>query len=204
MYPYWQNTAHAGIFTEGIDGLLGAGYSVSCLKCHTVGYDTNAATFPDNGFYATQIAFGWTFPTNLANTNLSITNFASMEANYPNVAALANIQCENCHGPASEHANIFGDTNATYFPRLTVTTNNAGACNQCHDDPTHHVYGTQWLVSAHAGGQSVEAAAPSGPGDGYCVQCHSAYGFLDPDRLHRNERHDFCSDQYDQYGLRFD
>ena len=28
------------IFSNGIDGYLGS-YSVSCLKCHTVGYDTD-------------------------------------------------------------------------------------------------------------------------------------------------------------------
>src|SRR5262249_19845354 len=36
---YW-NTAHAEIFTEGINGLLGH-YSESCLACHTAGYDLN-------------------------------------------------------------------------------------------------------------------------------------------------------------------
>ena len=64
-YPYWTNTLHSMIFTEGIDGLLGS-YSVSCLKCHTVGYDTNASSYADNGFYATQLIDNWTFPTNLS------------------------------------------------------------------------------------------------------------------------------------------
>jgi hypothetical protein len=171
--PLWETTAHASIFTQGIDGVLGSHYSQSCLQCHTVGYDTNAASFADNGFYATAQAEGWVFPAVLTNSN-----FASMETNYPDVANLGNIQCENCHGPASEHAYSFGNTNAPGWPRIAVSTNNAGTCNQCHDDPTHHVYGTQWLVSAHSGALSTEATIPSGNGRDQCVMCHTAYGFV--------------------------
>jgi len=175
MVTPWEATAHASIFTQGIDGVLGSHYSQSCLQCHTVGYDTNAASLVDGGFYATAQAEGWTFPTNLANTNLAATNWASMQANFPDVANLGNIQCENCHGPASEHAYAFGDTNAPHWPRINVTTNSSGTCNQCHDDPTHHVYGTQWYVSSHAIGTTHAAGAAS---NGYCVQCHTASGFV--------------------------
>jgi len=168
--PIWETTAHASIFTQGIDGVLGASYSQSCLQCHTAGYDTNAASLVDGGFFATAQAEGWTFPAVLASTN-----WASMQANFPDVANLANIQCENCHGPASEHAYAFGNTNAPDWPRLAVTTNSSGACNQCHDDPTHHVYGTQWYVSSHAIGTTHAAGAAS---NGYCVECHTASGFV--------------------------
>jgi len=167
MVPFWENTAHASIFTHGIDGDLGSHYSQSCLQCHTVGYDTNAASLADNGFYSTAQAEGWTFPTVLTNGN-----FASMQTNFPDVANLANIQCENCHGPASEHAYAFGNTNAPYWPRITVSVG-SGDCNQCHDDPTHHVYGTQWYVSNHA-----LTGGPAGSGNEYCVQCHTAKGFI--------------------------
>ena len=54
-----------------------------------------------------------------------------MQSNYPGTAGLGNIQCENCHGPGSEHADAFGNTNAPGWPRITVTTN-SGDCNQCH------------------------------------------------------------------------
>ena len=36
----WQTTLHAQIFTDGINGGSGT-TGTSCLKCHTVGYDTN-------------------------------------------------------------------------------------------------------------------------------------------------------------------
>ena len=96
----------------------------------------------------------------------------------PDVANLANIQCENCHGPASEHAYAFGNTNAVDWPRIAVDTNNAGTCNQCHDSPPTEAYGTQWYVSAHSGAQSTAATIPSGSGRNQCVMCHTAYGFV--------------------------
>jgi hypothetical protein len=164
-YPYWTNTAHSMIFTEGIDGLLGSNYSVSCIKCHTVGYDTNASSYLDNGFYATQLADNWTFPTNLA-----ATNFASMP---PSLQNLANIQCENCHGPGSLHAYAFGNTNLPGWPLLDVTVN-SGDCNQCHDAPSKHVYGTEWYASSHA----VTTTIPSGATRDQCVMCHTSYGFI--------------------------
>ncbi|HXR06864.1 MAG TPA: hypothetical protein VN765_06010, partial [Candidatus Acidoferrum sp.] len=111
--PFWETTEHASMFTRGIDGVLSSHYSASCEKCHTVGYDTNAASLADNGFYSVATAEGWTFPPTL-NSN----NWASMVSNYPDVANLANIQCENCHGPASEHWYASGDHTLAYWPRI--------------------------------------------------------------------------------------
>jgi hypothetical protein len=165
IYPSWATTAHASIFTEGIDGLLGSGYSQSCIKCHTVGYDTNASALNVGGFYGVAQADGWTFPTVLPNSN-----FASMPTNLQN---LADIQCENCHGPGSQHAGALGQTSVSNWPLLAVSYT-SGDCNQCHDDPPHHAYGTQWYASSHA----VTTTTPSGPGRDQCVQCHTAYGFI--------------------------
>lgn len=165
IYPSWARTGHASIFTGGIDGLDGSHYSVSCIKCHTVGYDTNAATLGDGGFYAVAQQDGWTFPTVLAPTN-----FASMPGNLQN---LANVQCENCHGPGSAHADALGDTNADNWPLLDVPYT-SDTCVQCHDAPPNHADGTQWYASSHA----VTTTIPSGTGRDQCVQCHTSYGFI--------------------------
>lgn len=163
MVQSWQTTGHSQIFTEGINGLLGS-YSQTCLQCHTVGYDTNTNAV-DGGFYNVASQLGWKFPTVLTNSN-----FTNMP---PALQNLANIQCENCHGPGSEHAYALGNTNVSNWPRLSVTVS-SGDCNQCHDAPTHHVKGTEWYSSMHA----VTTRDPSGPGREGCVICHTSRGFI--------------------------
>jgi len=163
MVQSWQTTKHSQIFTEGIDGLLGH-YSQSCLQCHTVGYDT-ATNAVDGGFDDVATQNGWAFPTVLTNGN-----WASMP---PALKNLANIQCENCHGPGSEHAYALGNTNVSNWPRLSVTVS-SGDCNQCHDAPTHHIKGTEWYTSKHA----LASRVPTGPNRTACVACHTSLGFL--------------------------
>jgi hypothetical protein len=153
----WQATKHASMFSEGIDGLLGH-YSASCIKCHTAGYDANTNAV-NGGFDDVAKQLGWVFPTNQVPGN-----WASMQTNYPTLANLANIQCENCHGPGSQHAYSLGNTN------LISVTVKSGDCNQCHDAPTHHVKGTEWYVSRHA--------LTTGPTSANCTPCHSANGFI--------------------------
>lgn len=162
----WQTTAHSTIFTKGIDGNLGIGafYSKSCLACHTVGYDTNTNAV-NGGFDDVMAQLGWVFPTVITNGNWA--------AVPPALKNLANIQCENCHGPGSEHASALGNTNVSNWPRLSVTVA-SGDCNQCHDAPTHHVKGTEWYSSKHA----LASRIPTGPSRAACVACHTSSGFL--------------------------
>ena len=159
-YDPWKTTGHSMIFTEGIDGLLGY-YAESCIKCHTVGYDTDTNAV-NGGFDDVAKQYGWVFPTP---TN---GNWANMVINYPLLTNVANIQCENCHGSGSQHAYSLGNTN------LISVTVNSGDCNQCHDAPPHHIYGTEWYNSMHA----ITTREPSGPSRAACVGCHTSYGFI--------------------------
>jgi len=154
----WSLTAHASMFANGIDGVLGSHYSASCIKCHTVGYDTNTNAV-NGGFDDVAAQLGWTFPSVLTNSN-----WASMQTNYPTLANLANIQCENCHGPGSQHAYSLGNTN---YISVSYT---AGDCAQCHDSPTGHIKYAEWTNSLHA--------METGPTSANCTPCHSAYGFI--------------------------
>jgi hypothetical protein len=156
MVQPWSQTAHAGIFTAGINGGSGT-TGMNCLPCHTVGYDANA-TLNNGGFSSLMKQLSWTWPT-----TLKAGNWDAVPAPLQNVA---NIQCENCHGPGSQHANFGGDTLAISVP------NNSGACQRCHDAPTHHVKGTEWNASLHA----VTTRDPAG--NASCVGCHSANGFM--------------------------
>ena len=167
-YVPWSQTLHAQIFSGEIDGLIvgplgdsvQTSMSQSCLQCHTTGYSANT-NVADGGFSALAIQYGWTPPTVLTNGN-----WASMQTNYPYVAALANVQCESCHGPGSQHAYSLGNTN------LISVNYTSGDCNQCHDDAKYHPYGTEWLNSVHA----VTTTDPAG--NATCVGCHTAYGFI--------------------------
>jgi hypothetical protein len=155
----WEATAHATMFANGINGALGF-YSASCIKCHTVGYDANTNAV-NGGFDDVATQFGWTFPTVLTNSN-----WASMQTNYPAVANLANIQCENCHGPGSQHGSSFGNTN---FIAISFAS---GDCAQCHDAPPNHIHVAEWQNSMHA----ITTRDPAG--NATCVGCHTAYGFI--------------------------
>ncbi|MGO8765770.1 MAG: hypothetical protein ACLQSR_11640 [Limisphaerales bacterium] len=162
----WMTTEHASMFARGIDGLISSHYSVSCLPCHTVGYDTNASALNNGGFYGVWKTTSWMFPTNIANTNLAAGNWTSMETNYPGLANVANIQCENCHGAGSQHGSGLGNTN------FISVSYNSGVCAQCHDDPPGHIDAAEWDNSIHA----VTTTDPAGSAS--CVGCHTGKGFI--------------------------
>ncbi len=161
-FDSWSQTLHAHIFSDEVDGLLGSTMKTSCLQCHTTGYSANTNVM-DGGFSSAALLYGWTIPSPLTNGN-----WASMQTNYPYVAAMANVQCESCHGPGYNHASQFGNTNSPTWPSITVSYA-SGDCNQCHDDATHHPFGTEWLNSGHA-------VSPRQTGS-TCVRCHTAQGF---------------------------
>jgi predicted CXXCH cytochrome family protein len=77
--------------------------------------------------------------------------------------ALGNIQCENCHGPGSEHAYSLGDPTKISASFMT------GDCAQCHDSKPQHVRNIEWNASRHA--VAVEETEPG------CARCHAAKGY---------------------------
>lgn len=158
--PAWSKTGHARVFKDNIDGVTGeTSYSPSCFGCHNVGYDP-AATVSNGGFSDVMKQLGWTVPT-----QLKAGNFDAVPDALKNVA---NIQCENCHGPGSVHAGSGGDTIAI------STSSDSGVCSQCHAAATHHVKGSEWNNSMHA----ITTRDPSGAGRGSCVGCHTGSGFI--------------------------
>jgi len=81
----WETTHHSDKFKRDIDGGV-TFYAESCLACHTVGYDTTAV---NAGFDDLAMTQGWSIPD-----TLQPGNWDSMVVNFPDVAQLANIQCE--------------------------------------------------------------------------------------------------------------
>ena len=159
MVPAWSQTGHANLFKNNISGVGETTYPQTCYACHTVGYDLNA-TVDNGGFSKTMAKLNWTAPG-----TLSPDNWTNLPADLKNVA---NIQCENCHGPGATHANSGGTSFEISVPQ------NTGACQTCHDAPTHHIKGTEWINSLHA----VTTTDPSGAGREGCVGCHTSNGFI--------------------------
>ncbi len=171
----WDATGHAHFLEERLtEGP--SYYGASCIECHTVGYDENPLSLND-GFDDRAEEYGWTFPDPFSP---GPENWENLVDNYPEVAAAANIQCENCHGPGSAHGGTVSDNKIDY-------TLDAGVCAVCHDEPPYHVYPMQWETSLHANATSY----PTGPGHESCVKCHSGIGFVEYLDTGANENTDY-------------
>ena len=157
-------TAHATAFQRKINGSDGSAFNSSCISCHTLGYDTNALAV-NQGFDDVAKQVGWIFPSTniMANPILAATNWAAMS---PFLQGKANIQCENCHGPADEHLRSLGENLDAVGASLS-----AGNCGQCHDSPLQYTINYQWGQSLHATGEVFRS-------DTSCRPCHSTVGFL--------------------------
>ncbi|MBM2824496.1 MAG: hypothetical protein HW402_160 [Dehalococcoidales bacterium] len=157
----WKASGHAEIFTQNINNPDGH-WTVSCASCHTVGY----APGVDNGGFDEAIkAEGWQAP---AHGDVGL--WTTILAKNPKTAKLANIQCENCHGPNDSvlHGNKIIDA-----ARVSVS---ADVCGACHGEPPRHGRFQQWEESAHSGIES--ATTPERGTSSSCGRCHLAQGFL--------------------------
>ncbi len=158
----WAGTGHATMLAEGIDGIKSDHYGETCIRCHTVGFDERPEA-ANGGFDDVAAETGWEFPAELQEGN-----WEAMKADSPEAAGLANIQCESCHGPGSDHMGT-GPIGVSLA---------YGTCAQCHAEQTHHVYPMQWELSGHANKSGGLAYAGAVNRDS-CTKCHSGVGYID-------------------------
>lgn len=151
----WMDTGHATYFERAIEGLVSTHYNENCTGCHVLGKGENDIS---GSFFSTAADLGWSFPETLTEGN--------WEAMPAQLKAMANVQCEHCHGAGSEH---HGDATA-----ISVSLS-AGDCGQCHDSEPYYAQNRQWEISGHA----VTTRYPTGEGRGSCVPCHSGIGFIE-------------------------
>ncbi|HTP52521.1 MAG TPA: carboxypeptidase regulatory-like domain-containing protein [Anaeromyxobacteraceae bacterium] len=151
------------LFSQGVDGILGNHYGLSCVMCHTDGYKNPEAlpNLNNGGFSDVAATDGWTFPNN---STLDYNRYNAVPANLQN---LAGIQCESCHGPISMHPSQPAATKP-----LAVW--NTTACAVCHDEAPTHAAVSLWSQSKHA---NYQVAINEGGVGGSCVRCHTAQGF---------------------------
>ncbi|HEX5054833.1 MAG TPA: carboxypeptidase regulatory-like domain-containing protein [Planctomycetota bacterium] len=165
-FTKWVNTGHAEIFTDNLNS--GGHYGKDCFACHTVGYNPAA----DNGGFDDSQHFGdfmaAVFPNGASHP--SPDNWSNVVANWPKQAKLANIQCENCHGPGGD-GGAHRNPSVVGSPRFSVS---AAVCGSCHGEPKRHARYQQWQESGHG---NFETALAEGTNDS-CAKCHSAQGFL--------------------------
>jgi hypothetical protein len=103
-------------------------------------------------------------------------NWKNMLAKYPESARMANIQCENCHGP-NNHAALHPDTTPA-SARISISSD---VCAACHGEPPRHARFQQWEESGHANFELAideSAVETRGASAGHCGRCHSGQGFL--------------------------
>ncbi len=149
------DTGHATAFEQQIDGMGSSHFNESCVSCHSLGKGDGDVS---GSFFEVAADTGWTFPE-----TLEPGNWDAMPAE---LQAMANVQCEHCHGAGSIH---HGDITTT------AVSLSSGDCGQCHDAEPYHVINQQWDLSEHA----VATRYPTGPGRGSCVECHSGVGFIE-------------------------
>ena len=161
----WSDTGHAKIFTEQIDGGADPAtshYNEGCVRCHTTGYYIGVA---NGGFADLQAKTQWKFPA-LASIQSGKGNWDAVPAE---LKTMANIQCEDCHGPASAHVKSGAPMS---------TSLDEGVCNVCHDGGGHHIKGREYANSKHADETSQAWTYPTGPSRQACVRCHSGKGYI--------------------------
>lgn len=185
MFTPWLATGHATMFTRGINGVASDHYSGACIGCHTVGHDDGV----DNNGFDDVARSVWQMPGAMASTN-----WDGLVAIAPQVARLANIQCENCHGPQDSAAHTrtwdAGQQSQPFAsPRISYA---AESCATCHAAGAHHIY-SEWTTLGDGGmGHSSRAGMTHAVGatglNASCGRCHAAQGYsLYADALNRGK-----------------
>jgi hypothetical protein len=143
--PYHAAVQDKGAFADAFN--FGSDYSIDS---RTVGFSRiTAGAAPNDGFAQMASADGFV---------LKGATWPDLVRKHPKTAAKANVQCESCHGPGSEHAGDTAGIRKSYDATL---------CGRCHS-ATHDL----WETSSH-GLPPLSAA-----GSASCNGCHSAQGYV--------------------------
>ena len=145
---YETNTPHASAFSSPAFKAAGGQTNSLCLPCHTVGYGL------PTGFSFTNRNGVFSYTTNLAG-----------------------VQCENCHGPAANHAAATDDPTAV--PRVELAATVCGGCHGAsyasYTSYTNPPTFEEWSSSGHAAvvPDALMSMNSSTNNISSCGRCHS-------------------------------
>ena len=135
-FDTWRLTGHAEALSQQItSSTTGPHFGENCFACHAVGFGQESG-MDDTPSYQD-------FLDNVVGTG-SPDAWIDMLGNDPDTARLANMQCENCHGP-QDYTNAHKDQPGA--PRVSL---GAEVCGSCHGEPARHGRFQQWQLSSHA------------------------------------------------------
>lgn len=171
IFNSWKTTDHATKFKTNIT----AGpttYGINQFRIHTLGYDYYGAA-DNNGFDDVARTVGWNWT---AYAPPKASNWDSLKRKFPSLVAFANVGCESCHGPGSEHVFNGGDT--TKIQRSV----DEGSCGKCHDSQLVGPEFAQWKNAKHSNVVWSTSFAQNNyatPNDlGNCIRCHDGQGYV--------------------------
>jgi predicted CXXCH cytochrome family protein len=168
-FTSWQKTNHATAVKRKTSDPAGH-FSFSCMSCHSAGYDGNT-TSGNLGFDDAAKAENFTA---IAKNGPGI--YDSLVIKYPKSMALAGIQCENCHGPAGQHAGAAGVYPTAGDNKLDESLS-SDVCAPCHFSSDRHGNGYAWTGSAHANSlaEGIQLQYTDRP---VCARCHTGQGYI--------------------------
>jgi hypothetical protein len=161
----WRESRHATLFQRGIDGEYPGNFAASRQRTSTTGpVDRDLGS---GSFFSLKAETGWEFPASPAPGN-----FQQLVDDHPQLAQVATIGCESCHGAASLHGD-FDFSEGTMSVSFT-----SESCQSCHDAPylpTFH----QFRRSGHSApvwSGSFQNRAASNDLQ-FCARCHDGKSY---------------------------
>ena len=166
----WQKTNHATAIKVRTSDPTGH-FSFSCLSCHSAGVDGAIGTGNMGFFDVAKTENFTTIPANGPGV------YDSLVAKYPLSMRLAGIQCENCHGPAGQHAGGAGVFPVAGNNKLDESLSSA-VCAPCHFSTDRHGIGYEYTGALHSTSMSLGGNRPNNLNRVVCARCHTAQGYM--------------------------